>query len=71
MLGGMGDLKEHIDDEITDAINEIVSNICGSLCTSVNAQGFPDVKSLKYESLNSSIKDCKEIDSAVKNTFLI
>ena len=30
MLGGMGDLKEHIDDEITDAVNEIVSNICGS-----------------------------------------
>ena len=66
MLGGMGDLKEHIDDEITDAINEIVSNICGSLCTSVNAQGFPDVKSLKYESLNSSINDCKEIESSNK-----
>lgn len=66
MLGGMGDLKEHIDDEITDAINEIVSNICGSLCTSVSAQGFPDVKSLKYESLSSSIKDCKEIESSNK-----
>jgi flagellar motor switch protein FliN/FliY len=24
MLGGMGDLKEHIDDEITDAVNEII-----------------------------------------------
>ena len=30
MLGGMGDLKEDIDDETTDAVNEIVSNICGS-----------------------------------------
>ncbi len=27
MLGGMGDLKEHIDDEITDAVNEIISNV--------------------------------------------
>jgi flagellar motor switch protein FliN/FliY len=43
MLGGMGDLKEHIDDEITDAINEIISNICGSFCTSVNAQGLSDI----------------------------
>jgi len=47
MLGGMGDLKEHIDDEITDAVNEIISNICGSFCTSVNAQGFSDVSSIK------------------------
>ena len=66
MLGGMGDLKEHIDDEITDAVNEIVSNICGSLCTSVNAQGFSDVSSIKYEALGSSIKDCKEIQSSNK-----
>ena len=66
MLGGMGDLKEHIDDEITDAVNEIVSNICGSLCTSVNAQGFTDVSSIKYESLDSSIKDCKEVDGVGK-----
>ena len=66
MLGGMGDLKEHIDDEITDAVNEIISNICGSFCTSVNAQGFTDVSSIKYESLGSSIKDCKEIKSMDK-----
>lgn len=55
MLGGMGDLKEHIDDEITDAVNEIVSNICGSFCTSVNAQGLPDVGSLKSEVKSSTI----------------
>ena len=61
MLGGMGDLKEHIDDEITDAINEIVSNICGSFCTTVNAQSFPDVSSIKSELQGSSIKDCKEL----------
>jgi len=55
MLGGMGDLKEHIDDEITDAVNEIVSNICGSFCTSVNAQGLPDIGSMKSEVKSSSI----------------
>ncbi|XPV53078.1 MAG: hypothetical protein ACNI3H_12665 [Halarcobacter ebronensis] len=51
----MGDLKEHIDDEIADAVNEIISNVCGSLCTSVNAQGFPDVSSIKSEVLDFSI----------------
>ena len=55
MLGGMGDLKEHIDDEITDAVNEIISNICGSFATSVNAQGFPDIESIKSEVVSSSI----------------
>jgi flagellar motor switch protein FliN/FliY len=57
MLGGMGDLKEHIDDEITDAVNEIISNICGSFCTSVNAQGMPDINSIKSEVKNSKIID--------------
>ncbi len=55
MLGGMGDLKEHIDDEITDAVNEIVSNICGSFCTSTNAQGLSDVGSIKSEIKNATI----------------
>jgi len=62
MLGGMGDLKEHIDDEIADAVNEIISNVCGSLCTSVNAQGFPDVSSIKSEVLDFSIKVCGDIE---------
>ena len=57
MLGGMGDLKEHIDDGITDAVNEIISNICGSFCTSVNAQGLPDIESIKSEVKNSKIVD--------------
>lgn len=55
MLGGMGDLKEHLDDEVTDAINEIISNICGSFCTSVNAQGLMDIGSIKSEVKSSSI----------------
>ena len=68
MLGGMGDLKEHIDDEVTDAVNEIVSNICGSFCTSVNAQGLPDVGSIKTEVKSSKIVD-GSILSSKKNIY--
>ncbi|WP_122894081.1 FliM/FliN family flagellar motor switch protein [Arcobacter peruensis] len=68
MLGGLGDLKEHIDDEITDAVNEIVSNISGSFCTSVNAQGFPDVSSIKSEVKNSTILE-GEILSSKSNLY--
>lgn len=70
MLGGMGDLKEHIDDEITDAVNEIISNICGSFCTSVNAQNFPDVGSIKSEVKNSTIVEGKVLEK-VENAFQI
>ncbi len=55
MLGGMGDLKEYIDDETLDAVGEIVSNICGSITTSINAQGYEDLGSTKFESLASEI----------------
>jgi len=68
MLGGMGDLKEHIDDEIADAVNEIVSNICGSFCTSVNAQGFPDISSIKSEVKSSTIQE-GEILSSASNAY--
>lgn len=63
MLGGMGDLKEHIDDEITDAVNEIVSNICGSFCTSVNAQGLLDITSIKSETKSAGIVDGVRLSS--------
>ncbi|RXJ69587.1 flagellar motor switch protein FliY [Halarcobacter ebronensis] len=69
MLGGMGDLKEHVDDEIVDAVNEIISNVCGSLCTAVNAQGFPDISSIKSEVTNASIKNCKEMETPA-NTYI-
>lgn len=69
MLGGMGDLKEHIDDEIIDAVNEIISNVCGSLCTTVNAQGFSDISSIKFEVVDSAIKDCKDIKSQSNKYF--
>lgn len=64
MLGGMGDLKEHIDDEITDAVNEIISNVCGSISTAVNAQGFDDLGSVKFESEGSEIIDFAKLSEA-------
>jgi flagellar motor switch protein FliN len=68
MLGGMGDLKEHIDDEVTDAVNEIISNICGSFCTSVNAQGFTDIDSIKSEVKSAAIVEGSILQSK-ENSF--
>lgn len=61
MLGGMGALKEHIDDEIADAVNEIISNICGSIVTSVNAQGFDDLSGAKFDIKSNEIIDTSKI----------
>ena len=68
MLGGMGDLKEHIDDEITDAVNEIISNVCGSISTAVNAQGFDDLGSVKFETKGNEIIDYAKL-SAASNVY--
>jgi flagellar motor switch protein FliN/FliY len=48
MLGGIGDLKSSIDDEILDATKEIVNTIGGSLSTTINAQDFDDLKSSAF-----------------------
>lgn len=74
MLGGMGDLKENIDDETIDAVNEIASNICGSFATAANAQGLSDVSGVKSEIKSSkkvekSALDSKK-DSYIFRTFL-
>lgn len=74
MLGGMGDLKESIDDETIDAVNEIASNICGSFATAANAQGLSDVSGVKSEIKSSkkvekSVLDSKK-DSYIFKTFL-
>lgn len=68
MLGGMGELKEHIDDEVADAVNEIVSNICGSISTSVNAQGYEDLGSVKFESGGSEIANADKLKD-IKNLY--
>jgi flagellar motor switch protein FliN/FliY len=67
MLGGIGDLKEAIDDEILDAVNEIVSNICGSISTNINAQSFDDIGSAKFTVENSAIVECDSQSS--ENVF--
>ncbi len=71
MLGGMGDLKEHTDDETLDAVNEIISNICGSFCTTVNAQGFDDIGSIKSEVLSSKIIEGSEVKEDNAYEFII
>lgn len=63
MLGGMGDLKEALDDEISDAVKEIVSNVCGSMATSINAQDFPDLGKVKTEVSEVVICDFEKIKS--------
>lgn len=63
MLGGMGDLKDTVDEETTDAVNEIIANIGGSFATSVNAQNFEDVQQLKSEIKGSAIVTGDSISS--------
>jgi len=60
MLGGIADLKDNIDDEISDAVKEIVSTISGSITTSVNAQGFDDIKGMSFNLGQNSIIQCNE-----------
>lgn len=68
MLGGVTDLKDEIDDEITDAVKEIVSTISGSITTSVNAQGYDDISSVKFNLENTSIEECSNL-STFANLF--
>ena len=70
MLGGMGDIKESIDDEITDAVSEVISNICGSISTAVNAQGFDDVSGMKFELKSSAIVEISEIEQSTNSYSL-
>jgi len=56
MLGGIGELKTSIDDEILDATKEIISTIAGSLSTSINAQDFSDLKGASFSPKEASIK---------------
>jgi flagellar motor switch protein FliN/FliY len=56
MLGGIGELKASIDDEILDAAKEIISTISGSLSTTINAQDFTDLKGVSFSQKDASIK---------------
>ncbi len=39
LVGGMGELKYEIDNEVVDAVSAIISNIFSSYCTAYNAKG--------------------------------
>jgi flagellar motor switch protein FliN/FliY len=61
MLGGIGELKASIDDEILDAAKEIISTISGSLSTSINAQDFPDLKGVSFSQKEASIQQISSL----------
>lgn len=63
MLGGIGEEKTLIDDEILDATKEIINTICGSLSTSVNAQGFDDIKSANCTIVETEVISPDSLDN--------
>ena len=65
MLGGIGDIKSSIDDEIIDACKEIIATIGGGLSTTINAQGFDDINSFTF-----NISECILIESSDINDDL-
>jgi flagellar motor switch protein FliN/FliY len=62
MLGGIGDIKQSIDDEIIDACKEIIATIGGGLSTTINAQGFDDINSVTFSINSSTLIESSEID---------
>ena len=72
MLGGVTDLKNKIDEDITDAVKEIVLTISGSICTSINAQGFSDIKGVKSTLGECNIQDLSTIpDNSKMYKFIV
>ena len=61
MLGGIGDIKSSIDDEIMDACKEIIATIGGGLSTTINAQDYDDVSSFTFAIDSSSIIEASDI----------
>lgn len=62
MLGGIGDVKEVIDDEIVDAIKEIIATIGGGLSTTINAQGFDDISSFSSLLKDATIAETEDLN---------
>ncbi len=61
MLGGIGDIKASIDDEIIDACKEIIATIGGGLSTTINAQDYDDITSFSFNINDSSLIDVSDI----------
>jgi len=62
MLGGIGDIKSSIDDEIIDACKEIIATIGGGLSTTINAQGFDDINSFTFSISDSLLIEPNDIE---------
>lgn len=63
MLGGIGDLKVSIDDEILDASKEIFNTIGGGLSTTINTQDYEDLQSCSFKLLEASTILVSSLDS--------
>ena len=61
MLGGIGDVKQSIDDDIIDANKEIISTIGGGLTTTIKAQDFDDIKNFSFSLNDASLIGHNEI----------
>ena len=61
MLGGIGDAKQSIDDDITDANKEIISTIGGGLTTTIKAQDFEDIKDFSFKLEDATVVGHNEI----------
>ena len=65
MLGGIGDIKQSIDDEIIDACKEIIATIGGGLSTTINAQGFDDISSFSFNISDSTLIESSDISDDI------
>ena len=70
MLGGIGDLKVAIDDEIIDAVKEIINTIGGGLATSINAQDFSDLQSVSFSQDSADLLDVTDLGD-IENLYKV
>ena len=70
MLGGIGDLKAAIDDEILDAVKEIINTIGGGLATSINAQDFSDLQGVSFSQESGDLLDVAELGE-IENLYKV
>ena len=61
MLGGIGDIKQDIDDETIDACKEIIATVGGGLSTTIKAQNFEDINNFSFLLKETSLIQSNEI----------
>jgi len=62
MLGGIGDIKQSIDEETLDACKEIIATVGGGLGTTIKAQNYDDFNKFSFSLIDAVIIDSNEID---------